>query len=108
MGICVALFLNLITDHLLLTRKLIERNEKMLHVINKTEEACLGVLRGDFEGVENRKIWRGKTNEGLVWKVVEQVSKEDPRALLYDVAIGDISLQGVRIQGSDEGDVSER
>ncbi len=98
MGMCVVLLLSIVADHLYITRKLKEKNTNTLHAINKTEEACLGILGGKFEGVENKKVWSGKTGDGLPWKVVEQASEENEGIFLYDVTLADIYLQGVRIQ----------
>lgn len=98
MGMCVAILLSMVADHLRITWKLAERNEKVLYAINKTEEACLGILGDGFEGVEGKKIWRGKTPKGLPWKVVEQTSEEGDETLFYDVSLAGLYLQGVRTQ----------
>ncbi len=97
-GISVTILLSLVADHLRLTGKIAERNKKVFYAIKKTEEACLGILEGTVEIVENKKIWSGKTDDGTPWKVVEQTSKENENTILYDVTVGGINLQGVGIQ----------
>ncbi len=98
MGICVAVLLGLVADNLRLTRKLTERNKTVFVAINKTEEAFLGILGDRFERVGDEKVWRGKTSEGLPWKVVERTSKESERTLVYDVTLPKIHLLGVNVQ----------
>jgi hypothetical protein len=98
MGMCVAILLGLVADHIRLTRKLTERGKKVLQVINKAEEASLGILGEGFDTVGDRKIWRGKTKDGLPWKVVESASTEDKGILLYDVSSATISLLSVGLQ----------
>lgn len=98
MGICATILISLLADHLRITQKLIERGNKILYAINKTEEACLGLLGDNFEKAEGKKIWRDTIGKGLPWKVIEQVSEEDKETFLYDVTIADVFLQGVRIQ----------
>ena len=97
-GICVAILLGLVADHLRLTLKLTERKNKVIYAINKTEEACLGLLGNKFEKVEGKRIWRDMADQGFPWKVVEEVSKEDESTFLYEVSLADVHLQGVRIQ----------
>ncbi len=98
MGMCIAILLSLVADHIRLTRKLAERGKRVLQVINKAEEASLGILGEGFDKVGDRKIWRGKTKDGLPWKVVELASTEDKGILLYNVSSATISLLGVGLQ----------
>lgn len=97
-GICVAVLLGLVADHLRLILKLTERKEGLIYAINKTEEACLGLLGDKFEKEGDKRVWRDMAGQGLPWKVVEEVSEEDEGTFLYEVNLGDIHLQGVRIQ----------
>lgn len=109
MGTCVALLLSLLANHIYLARRLMERNNKVSHAMNKTEEACLGILGGKFEEVADKKrIWRGRVNAGLSWKVVEKISKEDGETFLYDVTLADVHFQGVRIQKHNASLLQER
>ncbi len=66
--------------------------------VNKTEEAFPGILGDRFESVGDEKVWRGKTSEGLPWKVVERTGKESKRTLVYDVTSQKIHLLGVNVQ----------
>ncbi len=101
MGMCVAILLGLVADHIRLTRKLMERSKSILQIVNKAEEASLGLLGEGFDEVGDKRIWRGKTDNGLPWKVVEVASTEDKGILLYDVSSTTISLLGVGIQKQD-------
>ena len=98
MGLCVAVLLDLVASNVRITRMLSERNGQLVLAINKTEEACLGLLGNDSEFVNDKKTWSGKIKKGLRWKVVEQPVKDDNKIFLYNVNIAGINLQGVRIQ----------
>jgi hypothetical protein len=101
MGMCVAVLLSLVADNLRLTRKLEGRNKKLFLAINKTEEAYLGILGDEFEKVGDKKIWRGLSENGVPWKVVEEASKESEEIFLYNINLVGLKLQGVRIQRQD-------
>ncbi|MDR4508807.1 MAG: prepilin-type N-terminal cleavage/methylation domain-containing protein [Candidatus Brocadiaceae bacterium] len=92
-GISLGIFFNLIGNSARLKGKMDSHAKSLLFARLKTEEAFLGILGEQFIPLNERKVYKGITKDGVQWEVVEiDTLKEFKQKLLVDPVFMEKSL----------------
>ncbi|MCF6157588.1 MAG: type II secretion system protein [wastewater metagenome] len=76
-GISISIFFSLIGNSSRLRGRIDEHTKQVLLARNKTEEAFLGILEKNYIIGDEKRLYEGKTKDGIQWKVTENSNNND-------------------------------
>lgn len=76
MGIAISIFFSLIGSSSKLRGRVDEHAKLVFLARTKTEEAFLGLFEKNYTSMDEKKIFEGKTKDGIQWKVTENSKKD--------------------------------
>ncbi|HHT9125594.1 MAG TPA: prepilin-type N-terminal cleavage/methylation domain-containing protein [Candidatus Brocadiia bacterium] len=102
-GISLGVYMSLIGTSFRLKGKVDDHTKKVLFAIQKAEEAHLGLLGDKYASGDNKRVWEGVTEDGVVWKVLEsdgrdlaEKNKPVDGITFYDVVAGGMNISSIR------------